>query len=137
MGRRALKITADTNLLVRAITTDDQKQAAVATTELQTASLVALPIPALCEVAWVLGAGYSLKRPEIAAALRGILSAQNTVTDDESALAGLAALDAGGDFADGVIAFEGSALGGTEFVSFDRRAVMMLKNQGRAARLLA
>lgn len=132
-----MKITADTNLLVRAITKDDESQAARAAHELQTAELVAIPLPALCEVAWVLGAGYSLKRPEIAAALRGILHAQNTVTDEKGARAGLAALDAGGDFADGVIAYEGAALGGAEFVSFDRRAVTMLNNQGRAARLLA
>jgi len=38
-------------------------------------------------------------------------------------------LDAGGDFADGVIAHEGAWLGGT-FVSFDRQAVTLLQAQG-------
>ena len=51
-------------------------------------------------------------------------------------LAGLALLDAGGDFADGVIAFEGELLGGAEFVSFDRQAVGLLRWQKRKARLL-
>ncbi len=32
------------------------------------------------------------------------------------------AVDAGGDFADGVIAYEGRWLGGETFVSFDRKA---------------
>jgi predicted nucleic-acid-binding protein len=45
-------------------------------------------------------------------------------------------LDAGGDFADGAIAYEGRWLGGETFVSFDRKAVEMLKAQGVAARVL-
>ena len=50
--------------------------------------------------------------------------------------AGLAVLSAGGDFADGVIAFEGQWLGGETFVSFDRKAVKVLESQGSAVRLL-
>ena len=45
-------------------------------------------------------------------------------------------LEAGGDFADGVIAYEGNWLGGEVFVSFDKRAVALLTVQGRPARLL-
>jgi predicted nucleic-acid-binding protein len=48
--------------------------------------------------------------------------------------AGLLVLEAGGDFADGVIAFEGSWLGGTTFVSFDKNAVAILSEQGIQAR---
>ena len=51
-------------------------------------------------------------------------------------LAGLALLENGGDFADGVIAFEGDLLGGTEFVSFDQQATKLLKLQKRKVRLL-
>ena len=43
--------------------------------------------------------------------------------------AGLAMLDAGGDFADGVIAYEGRWLGAETFVSFDKKAVEMLVKQ--------
>ena len=46
-------------------------------------------------------------------------------------------LDAGGDFADGVIAYEGSWLGAETFVSFDRRAVKLLEAQGKSAQLLS
>jgi predicted nucleic-acid-binding protein len=45
-------------------------------------------------------------------------------------------LDAGGDFADGVIAYEGRWLGAETFVSFDRKAVEMLNQQGQPARVL-
>ena len=50
--------------------------------------------------------------------------------------AGLALLDAGGDFADGVIAYEGNWLGAEVFVSFDKKAVKLLAAQDEAARLL-
>lgn len=50
--------------------------------------------------------------------------------------AGLSVLEAGGDFADGVIAYEGNWLGGKTFVSFDKKAVDLLTVQGQSARLL-
>lgn len=50
--------------------------------------------------------------------------------------AGLAILELGGDFADGVIAYEGNWLGGKTFVSFDKKAVALLKAQGQSMRLL-
>jgi len=45
-------------------------------------------------------------------------------------------LDAGGDFADGVVAFDGQWLGGETFVSFDKKAVKLLEGQGTAVQLL-
>jgi len=50
--------------------------------------------------------------------------------------AGLLMLDTGGDFADGVIAYEGHWLGGETFVSFDKKAVAHLMAQGQSTRLL-
>jgi predicted nucleic-acid-binding protein len=61
----------------------------------------------------------------------------NVVTNRPAVEAGLAVLDMGGDFADGVIAYEGHWLGAEEFVSFDKQAVTLLKSQGKRARLLA
>jgi len=46
-------------------------------------------------------------------------------------------LKAGGDFADGVIAYEGKWLGAEIFVSFDAEAVSLLESQGTRARLLS
>lgn len=40
------------------------------------------------------------------------------------------------DFTDGVIAYQGHWLGADEFVSFDKKAVALLKAQGKRARLL-
>jgi predicted nucleic-acid-binding protein len=47
-----------------------------------------------------------------------------------------ALLDAGGDFADGVIAYEGNSLGADSFVSFDKKAVKLMETQGGSVRLL-
>ncbi len=44
--------------------------------------------------------------------------------------AGLVVLEAGGDFADGVIAFDGRRLGGWTFASFDRKAVELVAASG-------
>ncbi len=51
--------------------------------------------------------------------------------------AGLALLDAGADFPDCIIAHEGKWLGGETFVSFDKKAVTLLAQQGEATQLLA
>jgi predicted nucleic-acid-binding protein len=136
LGRQKVKIAADTNVLVRAITGDDARQSKIAQAELSNAEVVALGVPALCELVWVLSNGYKVPSPEIAEAIRRLLNGVNVVANRPAVEAGLAVLDAGGDFADGVIAYEGIWLGADTFVSFDKKAVRMVKAQGQAARLL-
>ena len=131
-----MKIAVDTNVLVRAITGDDTEQSRVARRELARADLVALALPALCELVWVLSQGYKASPADIAEAIRLLLDSANVVVNRPAAEAGLAMLNAGGDFADGVIAYEGSWLGAETFVSFDRKAVKLVEAQGEAARLL-
>jgi predicted nucleic-acid-binding protein len=74
---------------------------------------------------------------DVAAAIRALLNAGNVDMNRPAVEVGLLLLEAGGDFADGVIAFEGRWLGGETFVSFDQKAVALLSQQGEAARLLA
>ena len=52
--------------------------------------------------------------------LRQLIEVANVAIDRQATEAGLVMLDAGGDFADGVIAYEGRRLGGEVFVSFDK-----------------
>jgi predicted nucleic-acid-binding protein len=134
MGRRAVKITADTNMLVRAIVEDDPAQARSAQNELEKAELVAITIPALCELVWVLARYYKHPYGDIAATIRKLLDASNVAADRVAVEAGLAMLEDGGDFADGVIADAGKWLGAETFVSFDKRAVRFLCGRGEAAR---
>jgi predicted nucleic-acid-binding protein len=132
-----MKITVDTNVLVRALTEDDEKQSRVAQAELAKADLVALTLPTLCEFVWVLSQGYKISSTGIAETIRGLMNSANVVTNRPAVEAGLALLDAGGDFADGVIAFEGSWLGGATFISFDKKAVRLMQGKGLSVRLLS
>ena len=131
-----MKITADTNVLVRALVGDDRKQSRIAEQTLREAELIALPIPMLCELVWVLSQGYKIATPDIAAAIRRLLDGANVAVNRPAAEAGLAMLDAGGDFADGAIAYEGEWLGAETFVSFDTKAIKLALTQGATAQLL-
>lgn len=132
-----MKITADTNLLVRAAVRDDRRQAAAAARLLRDAELIAVPLPALCEFVWVLDRVYSFSRNEIADAVMALLQVANVAVNRPAAEAGLALLRAGGDFADAVIAHEGRWLGGDVFASFDRVAVRRLDRLGHKTHLLS
>ncbi|MFL6846710.1 MAG: type II toxin-antitoxin system VapC family toxin [Allosphingosinicella sp.] len=131
-----MRITADTNLLVRILTRDEPGQSKAAEKILAEAEIVALTLPTLCELVWVLTRGYEISAEQVSEAIRRLMAAGNVAAQRPAVEAGLAMLDAGGDFADGVIAFEGGGLGGETFVSFDRRAVQLLRAQGQAAEVL-
>lgn len=136
MGEGKMKITADTNVLVRAAVQDEPQQSRQASKVLQKAELVAVPVPVLCEFVWVLCRGYKKSAADVSDAIYKLMRSANVVMNGPAVEAGLAALNAGGDFADGVIAYEGDWLGAEEFVSFDSKAVSILQSQGIPARLL-
>lgn len=131
-----MRVTPDTNVLLRVIVRDDEPQARAALHLLANAETVAVPLPSLCEVVWVLDRGYGYTRQQILSALDVLLAAANVVVDRPAVDAGLAVLRDGGDFADGLIAHEGNWLGGDTFVSFDKKAVAVLMKLGRSARLV-
>jgi predicted nucleic-acid-binding protein len=131
-----MRITADTNVLVRAIVADDPKQAKIAQATLARAEMIAITPAALCELVWVLSRGYGIAAADIATAIRGLLASAKVEANRPAITAGLELLDEGGDFADGVIFFEGAALGAESFASFDKDAVRLLEKKGRRAALL-
>jgi len=131
-----VRVTVDTNVLVRAVMQDDPAQASAAAQQLSAAETIAITLPTLCEFVWVLLRVYKLRPCDIAEALQALVAAVNVKVNRAGVEAGLAMLSAGGDFADGVIAFEGQWLGGEIFVSFDKKAVTLLSAQGKPARLL-
>ena len=129
-----MKINADTNILVRAITGDDPVQSKIAKAELKRAEAVVLTIPTLCELVWVLARGYKIRGEDVASAIRRLIDSDNVVVNRPAAEAGLSLLAAGGDFADGAIAYEGRWLGSVMFVSFDQAAVALLRAHSQPAR---
>ena len=131
-----MKVAVDTNVLVRADMRDDLAQADVAAKVLAEAELIAVALPCLCEFVWVLLRVYGLQPTDAASAIRALLATANVAMNRPAVVAGLRVLNAGGDFADGVIAYEGHWLGAEAFVSFDKKAVSLLTAQGLSARLL-
>lgn len=131
-----MKISVDTNVLARAVLQDDAVQARAAAKVLEEASLIAVSLPCLCELVWILLRGAQLPKERVAIAVRSLLDTENVAMNRPAVEAGLALLEAGGDFADGVIAYEGSWLGGETFVSFDKKAVALLSAQGQSTLLL-
>jgi predicted nucleic-acid-binding protein len=131
-----MKITIDTNVLVRAVVRDDERQARAAAKLLKEAELIAVSLPCLCEFVWVLRRVYNFTQQDISLALEALLNAGNVAVNRPAADSGLAVLNEGGDFADGLIAYEGNWLGGETFVSFDKKAVSLVMKQGQRATLL-
>lgn len=131
-----MKVSVDTNLLARAILQDDPAQCRRARKLLKEATLIAVSLPCLCELVWVLRQGAKLTKEDAAAAIRALCETENVVMNRTAVESGLAILEAGGDFADGIMAHEGAWSGGETFVSFDKQAVALLSRNGQAARLL-
>lgn len=131
-----MRISVDTNVLARAVLQDDAEQASRAAKILEEASLIAVSLPCLCELVWILLRGAQLPKEKVAQAIRALIETSKVMMNRPAVEAGLAVLAAGGDFADGVIAYEGNWLGGETFVSFDKKAVSLLSGQGQDTRLL-
>jgi predicted nucleic-acid-binding protein len=93
-------IALDTNVVVRLITMDDERQGERAVRLLAGAPGLLLPTVML-EVAWVLESTYSIDPSDVAEALGRLLGLPNvTAWDQEAANAVVEAYAAGMDFAD-------------------------------------
>ena len=125
---------ADTNVLARFIMGDDEAQEAAAIRVFVQPQVI-IPTIVFCELAWVMRYSYQRSNSDIASAIRGVLKMSNVVVQADEVQAGLQMLDAGGDFADAVIAHAGNsmAVGGGVFTSFDKKAVRKLAALGVAA----
>jgi len=132
-----MKMIAYTNVLMRTVLDDDVVQSRASRLALSSADQVVISRHAFCEMVWLLRRRYKMPKGEIVKVIHGYLEAENVITDTAAVQAGLKAMEAGADFADGVIAYEGRWLGGETFVSFDKKAVAALEKQGQKTRLLA
>ena len=132
-----MKITVDTSVLVRAVVSDDKKQAEAAHKALNEAKPIAIPLPCLCELVWVLRRVYNFGQNDVASAIETLVNVAKVAVNRPAVDAGLAILKAGGDFADGLIAYEGNWLRAETLISFDGKAVSLLMGQGLSATLLA
>lgn len=130
-----MRIAVDTNVIVRLFVDDDTEQADRAVNAVAGRDRVALPITAVCEAVWVWRSIYRFERAAVRRALHALLEIPSVAVDRPAMAAGLAFLDAGADFADGVIGFQGLALGGETFVTFDAEAAQAARRVGWQARI--
>jgi predicted nucleic-acid-binding protein len=117
----------DTNLVVRLLTQDDRKQAAIASAVFATEE-VWIAKSVLLETAWVLETVYGFGATAIRGALLLLLGLPNVRMEDEEAVARAIDLIAKGlDFADALHLVSRPAgvsrLAGVRFVSFDKALV--------------
>jgi len=131
-----MRATIHANVLLRAVTKDTPQEALLAAELLERADILAIPLVSICEMVWVLKRLYKKNRRELGDAVRHLLQIEKTRLDRPAIEAGLAFLEAGGDFSDGIIAFEGRRLDGETFVTFDRKATSVLKAANKPYLLL-
>ena len=131
-----MKIAVDTNILIRVILQDDLTQAKLANDLLRQSSLIIISLPCLCEVVWVLRSWAKFSDERIALVLQKLLNIQNVEVNRVAVENGIKMLQNGGDFADAIMEYEGSILGCEVFYSFDKKAVKLLKEQGKSVALL-
>jgi predicted nucleic acid-binding protein len=72
-----MKISADTNVLVRAVVGDDPAQSQAAIAALRGAEQIAVALPALCKFVWMLPRVCAFPGAEIIAAIQALMAAGN------------------------------------------------------------
>lgn len=118
----------DTNVLVRLLTGDDQKQEASARSRFET-SPIWIAKTVLLETGWVLRSLYGFDDAFIREALTKLLGLKNVHVEDEASVATALALTAHGvEFADAL--HLSSKPIGAAFVSFDRSLIRSAKRAG-------
>ena len=112
----------DTNVLLRYFLKDDAAQAARAGRELERDERFLIDGIVLCELVWVLEAGYGFSRTDVADALERILAtAQFEIESKDLVLGALADFrGSAADFSDCLIGRRNRSAGAPETVTFDR-----------------
>lgn len=130
-----MSLIVDTNILLRAMIVDHEIESTKAQA-LLASNEVTIPNQALCEMVWVLRRLYKRSQSDLIEAVHTWMNIKTVTLDRGAVEAGLAFLEAGGDFADGVIEFEGRKLGGETLATFDKRAASIVRASGRECLLL-
>jgi len=121
-----VRITVDTNVLVRYLTWDDEAQAIDAAHAIEGAEGIVVPTIVLCELVWVLKRAYRYAGLEIVGILRRLVAIRAVKTERPAAEAGIAMLARGGDFADGVVRYEADRAKSDCIVTFDQSFARLL-----------
>lgn len=116
-----MRVALDTNVLVRYLAWDDEVQANRAARLIESTATIVLSTIVLCETVWVLRRAYKRASHEIVDILRELTRMPAVELDRLLVEAGIAMLEAGGDFADGVILAESRQAKADHLATFDER----------------
>lgn len=126
-------LAVDTNVVVRLLVNDDQRQGAIAR-DLFASDEIHISVTVLLETAWVLESVYGLDVKDVTRSLRGLLGLPNVRMEDAGNIASaLDAADKGLELADALHVTRAPAH--AEFVTFDRELARAAKKT-RAVRLV-
>ncbi|HKY82846.1 type II toxin-antitoxin system VapC family toxin [Novosphingobium mathurense] len=117
----------DTNIIVRFLTADDEKQARAARTAIESGDIF-VPMTVMLESEWVLRSGYGFTADQIANGLRGLAGLPAVTVEEPLLLA--QALDwmrEGMDFADALHLAKSD--GCSAFLTFDRKLMKAAKGR--------
>ncbi len=121
-------IGLDTNVIVRFLAQDDERQSPIATRLISTLTREKpgfISAVVLAEMSWVLTRAYRLTRIDLCAAIEGLLrSSEIKIENAEAAWRALGVFQAGKslEFADALIGEINALAGATQTVTFDRSA---------------
>ena len=128
-----MNIVADTNLLVRFLTQDDENQSKKVIDIFTKSRKIIIPTNVLCELVWVLSYSYKFKSDFIADRIQKLANNPKIVIQQSEVAFGIKMLEKNGDFSDGINAFAGIQMAFGEpasCVSFDKKAVKILQELG-------
>ena len=124
-----MSIAVDTNVLIRLLIRDDEKQYAAARAVVNQASASGEPILILLmvvlEVEWVLRSRYKLDKASVAQAFTQLLESQDVHIESAATLEEALCVWAQhprADFTDCLLASRAASLGRTQFATFDVKA---------------
>ena len=118
----------DTNVLLRFILNDDAKQhAKVRKYFISNELLLYLPIMTLCETIWVIKDKMKIPRQSVIQILTALVEQNNILTANEAFDYGMKFLKSGGDFADGVIAYQTQCHDNAILLTFDKKSHKIAK----------
>lgn len=119
----------DTNVLMRYLLKDDELQyQAVAPYFLSNTHILVIPIHVLCETVWLLTKSMKLKKELVLGIIISLIELENVLVDKTLVQAGIEFMKLGGDFADGIIAYETNKYDNAYLLTFDKKAQKIAKS---------
>ncbi len=116
-------VVIDTNVIVRYLLNDNAQQNAIATQYLDNSEITCvLPVMTFCEIGWVLRKKLKIPRLDVINFFERLTKKPNAVFDKYLFEIGLYFLKNGGDFADGVIAYQATQFDNAKLLTFDKKS---------------